>query len=560
MLRNRRIVTKLGLLVAILLFGLSAAGLMSLRLSYDALMAQRVAGLKSMIEVTLGLATKLNDQVVAGKLTKDQALDTLRSRLSDMRYDGGQGYVAAYVGGTVIWNPDPKQIGTDRTAILVNGNPLIPNILKGLAENGGTFVYRYEYQKPGETAASEKLSYTARFAPWDMWFVTGVYLDSMQAAFLTVFWWVTLSFAAVMLLSAGAGVLIATDIARPLRQLQQGMHRLAGGDTGALTASGDRRDEMGEMARSVEVFRQSMIGSARLRQEQQEAARVTEAGGKAMLNTLADGFETGVRASLEVLTSAAAAMRTTSAGMSNNAERTSTQATNVASAAEQASSNVQAVAAATEQLSSSVTEIGRQVARSTRIAGDAVQQAERTDVTVQGLSAAARKIGDVVKLISDIASQTNLLALNATIEAARAGDAGKGFAVVASEVKSLASQTGRATEEIAAQVAAMQSATDEAVAAIRGIGVTIGEVSQTAASIASAVEQQGLATNEIARNVHQAAEGTGQVSATIATVNQAANDTGRAANLVLVSAEELGRQGDVLRRDVDRFLATIRAA
>jgi methyl-accepting chemotaxis protein len=207
-----------------------------------------------------------------------------------------------------------------------------------------------------------------------------------------------------------------------------------------------------------------------------------------------------------------------------------------------------------------VSEIGRQVTQSTEIAGQAVAEANRTNVTVQGLSAAAAKIGDVVKLISDIASQTNLLALNATIEAARAGEAGRGFAVVANEVKSLASQTAKATDEISAQVGAMQNVTTEAVQAIEGIGRTIGAINEITSAISIAVEQQGSATQEIARNVQEAALGTGQVSSNIAAVNQAAEKTGSASNGVLASAEQLSTQAATLRTDVDRFLANIRAA
>ena len=211
-------------------------------------------------------------------------------------------------------------------------------------------------------------------------------------------------------------------------------------------------------------------------------------------------------------------------------------------------------------MSSSVSEIARQVTQSTEIAGQAVAEANRTNLTVQGLSAAAQKIGDVVKLISDIASQTNLLALNATIEAARAGEAGRGFAVVANEVKSLANQTAKATDEISAQVGAMQGATAEAVQAIEGITRTIGAINETAAAISGAVEQQGSATAEIARNVQEAAQGTGRVSSNIASVNQAAVKTGSAAAQVVSSAEQLSGQAANLRTDVDRFLANIRAA
>ncbi|WP_296515185.1 methyl-accepting chemotaxis protein [Rhodopseudomonas sp.] len=275
---------------------------------------------------------------------------------------------------------------------------------------------------------------------------------------------------------------------------------------------------------------------------------------------IARDFETTIGGLVKSLASTAAEMRTTSHGMSITAEDTTTQATRVLAAVEEASGNVQLVAAATEELSSSVSEIGRQVNQSTQIAGQAVEEATRTNVTVEGLSAAAQKIGDVVKLISDIASQTNLLALNATIEAARAGEAGRGFAVVASEVKSLASQTGKATEDISAQVAAMQTATSEVVDAIKNIGGTIGAMDQIATTIASAVEEQGSATQEIARNVQATASGTSQMSSSILGVTRAAGEAGTAAGQVLALAEDLGGQAETLRANVDHFLAKILAA
>ena len=364
----------------------------------------------------------------------------------------------------------------------------------------------------------------------------------------------------VLVLGIALAYIITRGISRPVRQMTGAMKVLASGDTSAAVPGTNRRDEIGDMAKAVEIFKRNMIETERLRVEQDEIKGRTEIDKKKLLNKLAGDFESGVRASLDMLASAATEMRATSQSMSTTAEETSAQATTVAAAAEEASANVQTVATATEELSSSVAEIGRQVSESTRIAGEAVGEATRTDATVHGLSAAAQKIGDVVKLISDIASQTNLLALNATIEAARAGDAGKGFAVVASEVKSLANQTAKATEEIAAQVAAMQGATSEAVEAIKRIGKTIGSLDEIATTIASAVEEQSAATQEIARNVHEAAQGTGQVSSNIVGVNQAAAETGTAAGQVLTSAEELGKQAETLRADVDKFLANVRAA
>jgi methyl-accepting chemotaxis protein len=372
---------------------------------------------------------------------------------------------------------------------------------------------------------------------------------------------------ALMLIFGAAGIALGLAIAwfiggvisKPVVRMCEAMRKLATGDM-TTTVPTERKDEIGLMAKAVEVFKANMIEADRLRGEQEQLKRQAEVDKKALMNKLADDFDSTVRGSLDGLASAATEMRATSQSMSATAEETSAQATTVAAAAEQASVNVQTVAAATEELSSSVVEIGRQVTQSTKIAGQAVEEAGRTNTTVQGLSAAAQKIGDVVKLISDIASQTNLLALNATIEAARAGDAGKGFAVVASEVKSLANQTARATEEIAAQVSSMQSATSEAVQAIQSITGTIASINEIAATIASAVEEQGAATQEIARNVQEASLGTNQVSSNIIGVNQAAAETGAASSQVLASAEELGKQAETLRGNVDKFLADIRAA
>jgi methyl-accepting chemotaxis protein len=364
----------------------------------------------------------------------------------------------------------------------------------------------------------------------------------------------------VVLLSICILLAVVRIVLKPLGRLGSAMVALSAGDLATAIGGTERRDQIGVMARSVQAFKDGMLEAARLRAGQDELKARSDAEKKSIMNKMAGEFDNGVRAALDALAAAASEMRATSQSMSTTAEETSAQATTVAAAAEQASANVQTVATATEELSSSVAEIGRQVAESTRIAGEAVGEATRTDATVHGLSAAAQKIGDVVKLISDIASQTNLLALNATIEAARAGDAGKGFAVVASEVKGLANQTAKATEEISAQVAAMQGATGEAVEAIQRIGGTIGSLNEIATTIASAVEEQSAATQEIARNIHEAAQGTGQVSSNIVGVNQAAGETGAAANRVLVAADELGKQAETLRADVDSFLAHVRAA
>ena len=353
---------------------------------------------------------------------------------------------------------------------------------------------------------------------------------------------------------------IGRGIARPVKAMAGAMGTLAKGDLEVEVPARDRRDEIGEMAGAMQVFKDSMLEASRLRAEQEAQKRRAEDDRRQAMRDLADKFEAGVGGVVNAVASAATELQSTAEAMAATSEETTRQSTAVSAASAQATANVQTVASATEQLSASISEIGQQVGESAQIASGAVGEANATNAQVRNLADAAQKIGEVVRLISDIAGQTNLLALNATIEAARAGEAGKGFAVVASEVKALANQTARATEDIAAQVKAIQDATQGSAQAIGAITSTIGRVSGIATTIASAVEEQGAATQEIARNVSQAAQGTQEVSATIDGVSGAARQTGAAAAQVLASASELSKNGEALKAQLAAFLQEVRAA
>ncbi|KAA0682802.1 methyl-accepting chemotaxis protein [Roseomonas genomospecies 6] len=375
------------------------------------------------------------------------------------------------------------------------------------------------------------------------------------------------SFQLLMISLCGVTLLLGAALAwwsiltvRPLRRLTDTMLKLAEGDLGIEVPKATSRDEVGEIIRAVQVFKDNMVRARRMEAEKEEAERRAEAEKREAMNGLADQFERSVGSIVELVSRAATELEGSAQTLNATMERANEQAGTVAAAATQATANVESVAAACGQLAGSVSSIGQQVRQSADIANRAVRNAEATQATAEGLVSTSQKIGEVVQLINSIAQQTNLLALNATIEAARAGEAGKGFAVVASEVKNLANQTAKATEDITAQIAGVQDVTLRTVQSIREIAQVIGESSQIAADIARAVEQQGTATQEIAGNVQQASAGTAEVSGAIVQVSGAAAQGGTAAGRVLGSAQELSRSAALLRTEVGGFLAKVRAA
>ncbi len=399
---------------------------------------------------------------------------------------------------------------------------------------------------------AEQLTEASVGAQKSLGMATGAFLDKARGGMV-------LASLIAVVLGLATALLIGRGLSRPVVAMTDRMTRLAGGDRSVDIPGLDRADEIGGMAKALQVFKDSLIESDRLA-EAQRADHAAQRGRGERIDRLTQEFDRLVLDALGRVSAAATQLQATAQTMSATAEQTTRQADAVANASHEATGNVETVAAATEELTASIAEIGRQVAESTRIAGQAVATAEKTDGTVRGLVDAAQRIGEVVQLITDIASQTNLLALNATIEAARAGEAGKGFAVVASEVKNLASQTAKATEEIGSQIAGIQEISRQAAGAIAEIGRVIAEISHISTTIAAAVEEQGAATKEISRNVQQAARGTQQVSGNIAGVSQAAASTGDASREVLTAADGLNHEATDLRGFVSRFLAEMRAA
>jgi methyl-accepting chemotaxis protein len=554
---GRRIYALIGLSIV----GLLGIGVLDLRELASSLRQQKQIELQHLGELALGIVKEEHAAAQKGEIAVADAQKRAMARLAALRYGNNDYFWVNDMQPRMIMHPiKPEMNGNDLTSFKdPNGKALFVDMVNVVKKDGAGFV-PYEWPKPGFDRPQPKLSYVVGFAPWSWVIGTGVYIDDLSAQTWASTQRTLLAAGLVLLLTLAVSMLVARSITKPLQRVTVAMNDLAGGRLDVEVPGIGRRDEVGEMAAAVEVFKSNAVARQALEAEQRESeVRVAERR-KADMHKMAYDFEGAIGQIVDTVSSASSQLEVSAGTLSSTAERAEGLAIAVAAASEDASTNVQSVAAATEEMASSVSEISRQVQQSARMASGAVDQARVTTERVSELSKAATRIGDVVDLINTIAGQTNLLALNATIEAARAGEAGRGFAVVASEVKALAEQTAKATGEIGQQVAGIQAATQESVGAIREISGTIEKLSEVSSAIAAAVEEQGAATQEISRNVQLAAHGTQQVSSNIADVQRGATETGSASAQVLSAAKALSGDSGRLQAEVSKFLASVRVA
>jgi methyl-accepting chemotaxis protein len=544
-------------LVALALAAVSINDLYSL---YTTMIKDREQTLQYVVDQSASVIDDFAKRAEQGEFSEEEAKKLALETVKAQRFDGHNYVFVASLDGMMLMHPinaglNGKPVSTVKDP--TGATPVVDLVNAARSPEGG--YVNYVWPHPDSKEVTPKLGYAKATSDWDMVVSAGVYMDDVMAAF----WQSTTNgiivFVVVLVVIGGLGFAIEKSTTAPMRNITEALSRVAKGDISIQTEGKDRKDEIGDLARALEVFRENREKADRLQQEQ-EAANRAQIERAEKIDQRIKQFENDVESNLAVVNAALTQLRSTASEMARQSDETTSKAATVAAATEQAATNVDTVAAAAEQLAAAIDEITLQVSRSSEIAQSGADEADDASNIFAELANASDKIGEVVELIQSIAEQTNLLALNATIEAARAGEAGKGFAVVAAEVKNLANQTTRATEDIAGHIDGIQSSTQGALGAIEHLSGRMKELNEVAGGIAAAVSEQDAATGEIARNVSEAASGTKEVAHNVVGLRESAEEERQASNEVLQASDSMSDKSQVLLSQIQEFLKDIRAA
>ena len=556
-----RIGHRLMLIVALGVVGLGATAVVNLDSLHGSLMDSRRAKVQDIVGTAHSVAAHYHELAESGAMSEAEAQQAASAAIGSMRYGQSDYLWINDMQGRMLMHPiKPELNGRDMLDFEdPNGKRLFAEMVEVVKADSAGFV-DYLWPKAGSDAPVSKVSFVRGFAPWGWIIGTGIYVDDVATAFWGHAKVAGAISAGVLLAIVVATLLISRGITRPLTAITGRMQALADGNTGIDVPYVGLRDEVGDIAGAVQVFKDNALEKTRLEAEQKEAEKRAEEEKRQAMQDLADRFDSEIGGIVDMVSSAATELQATSQQLSASVEETEAQTGAASSGASQASGGVQTVASAAEQLAAAIQEVNGQVSAAAKKLQTTAGGAKGAQAQMDDLLKAVTQIDEVVEQISDVAEQTNLLALNATIEAARAGDAGKGFAVVAQEVKQLATQTQQMTDNIASQLAAIKASSDKAVDATRSIASDVDEINETTGAIAASVEQQTATTAEISRSAQEAARGTDAVSGNLGSVQEAAQHTSQASGSVSQAADDLAQQAESLRSAVRGFISEIRAA